>query len=197
MVDYVNYSGQFFGVSLYYQPTTKMEFCDIMNSPDPLFNAPNFAYWLALAIVILLETQRATGWPEPARWRLGYVTLFGSALLMVIFSGWHGPTWALLTLFSLITHILPVDRLLFDNLWERREAHRWTVQYFSAVIFSIPYLQWDGHIDTWAALFFGLGICGAVKVGAHAYRDSHRAAALRRTRYTEEADYGGDYRQGF
>jgi hypothetical protein len=113
-----------------------------------------------------------------------------------LFAGWHAQTWALLTVFCLLTHLLPVDQLLFDDLWERREAHRWTVQYFSAVVFSIPYLQWDGNIDTWAAVFFGLGICGAVKVGAQAYRDSHRAAALRRTRHTEEAPYGSDYRQG-
>jgi hypothetical protein len=152
------------------------------------FNVPNFIYWLALALVVLAES-RLVGerWSESRRWRLGYVTLFGSSLVMVAWFGWHWATWAGLLAACGMSRLLKVERPLVGDLWTRKEAHRWTAQYFIAFVLCIPFVvwgQWD--MSTWGALFFALGVCGATKLAWEAIRDARRARQLRATRAMAE-----------
>jgi hypothetical protein len=152
------------------------------------FNVPNFIYWLALALAVLAES-RLVGerWTESRRWRLGYATLFGSSLVMVAWFGWQWATWAGLLAATGLSRLVKFDRLLVGDLWARKEAHRWTAQYFAAFVLCIPMValgQWD--MLTWGALFFALGLCGATKVGWEAIRDARRARQLRATRAMAE-----------
>lgn len=165
-----------------------------MTEPTLLFNLTNLAYWVALSAIIIVETTTAVGWPENKRWLLGYSTLFGSSLLfMVNFSGWHYYTWLILALLSALARYSRLDHHLLRllgrlaglnliGLWDspKREPHRWTAQYFLAFVAAIPLIIWTrADIITWAAMFFSLGLCGAIKVGYHALATSYQARRLR------------------
>ena len=166
-----------------------------MVSSNLFFNLPNLIYWLALALVVWVEAKLVgERWPERWRWLLGYVTLFGSGLVMALAFGWDWLTWLGLLAAVGLARLVKAERLLVGSLWERpnRESHRWTAQYFAAFLFCIPMVAlgcWD--ILTWAGLFFGLGLCGAVKVGWGAYLNSRRAQQLRLQTQTVEVDQDG------
>jgi hypothetical protein len=148
------------------------------------FNAPNIAYWLALGLLIWLETRYTPAhWRENTRWWEGLVSLFGTSAIMVAVAGWDYRVWLVLLLSSIVTRLSNAHILLVGGVWERRqrENHRWTLQYFLAFMSGLAIVIW-GNLDiiTWGALFFSLGVCGAVKVGAHALADSRAAESLRR-----------------
>jgi hypothetical protein len=184
------------------QKTTLVTYQEnIMIDPALLFNLTNLIYWLILIAVIVIETASVSHWPENARWLLGYLTLFGtSLLLMVNHAGWHYPTWLLLLLLAGLFRLLYVDyyalRLIgrftgldLAGVWAgpKREPHRWTAQYFAAFVAAIPCTLWAGaDVVTWAAMFFSLGLCGGVKVGYHATFTSYHAARLRRQSIDQE-----------
>jgi hypothetical protein len=145
------------------------------------FNFINIVYWTLLAVVILTETYLVNErWPEAKRWKLGYVTLFGSTLGLVVWHGWDYRAWAGLAVAVAISRLIKIDQLLLGDLWQRRESHRWTVQYFLAFLSVVPLTICCGFdVVTWAQMFFSLGICGASKVGFEAWRDSKRSQEIR------------------
>ena len=176
-----------------------------------LLNFQNLMLWLLLGLVIAVQGELVGNrwaaprqwrlgrvslvwefWPERQRWQLGYITLFGSSLVMVLWFGWDAATWAGLALLAGLSRLAQVDRLAVGNLWERKESHRWTLQYFAAFAATLPLIR-QGRLDltTAAALFVALGVCGAVKAGREAWRESRAARQLRRHK---ASDYtGGDY----
>jgi hypothetical protein len=152
--------------------------------PTLFFNLSNAVAWLALGLLIWLETQYTPGdWNEDTRWWEGWLTLFGVSLVMTSAGSWDSLTVAVLALASVAARLTRIERLLVGDLWRRRENHRWTLSYFTAFVVVLPAVIW-ARLDvlTWGAVFVGLGVCGAVKVGAHALEDSRRAAELRRFR---------------
>jgi hypothetical protein len=156
--------------------------------PTLIFNLPNLAYWGLFSLLIFIETsQIATGWPERARWSLGYLSLFGSSLLMVTLAGWNFYTWLLLLIAVLLVRLSRPEQLL--SIWNHpsRESYRWTAQYFTAFIICIPIIIYL-HLDliTWICIFFALGLAGAIKVGYAAAVNSHLAAELRQAKLHKE-----------
>lgn len=169
--------------------------------PTMMFNAPNFIYWLCLAVIIAIETTTLPKrTPENVRWLIGYATLFGTSYLMVAHHGWDYHTWLLLLLLSGAYRLAHIDHHLLafigrlagedlTGLWDhpKREAHRWTAQYFGAWLTAIPFTLWAGaDILTWGLLFFSLGICGAIKVGWAGIHTSLRARRLRQKEETPD-----------
>lgn len=165
--------------------------------PYLFFNPQNFIYWTLLGLIIWLEAMLVSGkwaiskWAflrrvsgrertESQRWWLGLITLFGTSLVMVLFLDWDVYTWLVLLALSVTAWVVRIDRLIFDDLWLRRENHRWTVRYFTAFVVGLVLVLW-GWLDvlTWGALFFALGVCGAVKVGYLGFRESQAARKLR------------------
>jgi len=152
--------------------------------PTLFFNLPNAVVWLALGLLIWLETKYTPAdWDENTRWWEGWLSLFGAGLLMTAGGWWDDLTVAVLALASVAARLTQVEHLFVGNLWQRRENHRWTLQYFVAFMAVLPAVIW-ARLDvlTWGALFVALGVCGAVKVGAHAVADARLAAELRRLR---------------
>lgn len=157
---------------------------------DLIFNGPNVGYWLALALLILLQSltvgrrgvwRGRAAWPEERRWRLGFVTLLGSSLVMVWWFGWGGLTWAFVAIGVMISRALRADYALVGGLWDRREGHRWTLQYVAGYVLGLVWVLLAGlDLVTWLLMFASLGVCGAIKVGAEAYRESVEARRLRR-----------------
>lgn len=158
--------------------------------PQLFFNPQNFFYWAVLGLVIWQEAKRTPAtWTEAGRFWLGLVTLFGSSLIMVYLAGWDFFTWLTLMLASIAARLVSVDRLMLDDLWKRRENHRWTLQYFTAFVVCLLPVLWAGmDVLTWGALFTALGVCGAVKSGYHAYCDSQKAEQLRKRVAGESVD---------
>lgn len=150
-------------------------------NPTIFFNLPNALAWLLLGALIWLETRYTPKqWDENTRWWEGWLSLFGAGLLMAAGGWWDGLTWLALGLATVAARLSRVERLFVGNLWQRRENHRWTLQYFVAFMAVLPSVLWAGlDVLTWGALFVALGVCGAVKVGAHAVVDARRAARLR------------------
>lgn len=157
--------------------------------PDLIFNIPNVVYWLTLALTIWIQgltvgRRPLVGfetWGEGWRWLFGFNTLFWTGLIMVWEFGWDGPTWAALAVLTLASRVVEKDYTPLAELWRRRESARWTLQYFGAFLAGLG-LAAAGRLElvTWLLMFASLGICGAVKVGCEAYRESVKAEALRR-----------------
>lgn len=145
------------------------------------FNPHNFIYWALLGLVIWQEAKRTpVSWSERQRFWLGLVSLFGSALVMVLLGYFDFYTWLTLLLASMSARLVGIDQLILADLWARRENHRWTLIYFTAFGACLLPVQWAGMaVLTWGTLFVGLGVCGAVKVAYHAYCDSREAQRLR------------------
>ncbi len=94
---------------------------------------------------------------------------------MELFNAYHLVYWSGLAL------IILLEAATFGILWERKEAHRWTMGYFTVFYLGIPLLilgVWD--VKTWIGLFFAVGVSGAVKVGFEAARKSWQARQLRK-----------------
>ena len=88
--------------------------------PYLFFNPPNFIYWVLLGVIAWLE------------------------------AGWDLSTWLILLVLSIATRFVRVDRLILEDLWLRRENHRWTLQYFTAFIMGLVPVLWAGwNIITW------------------------------------------------
>lgn len=101
---------------------------------------------------------------------------------MEIFTPLNFAYWILLAI------VILVQTLTIGRLWLRREAARWTLGYISVFIVGLlPLLAGEWHFGTYAALFVGVGISGAVKVGVQQYTEAHHAAQLRR-HYAERLD---------
>jgi len=80
--------------------------------------------------------------------------------------------------------IITIQHLTVGKLWKRQENHRWTLGYATVFGLSIPLVaagKWD--IFTWAALFFGVGISGALKTGLEQTSASAEAQHIRRSTY--------------
>ncbi len=131
------------------------------------FNPANFIYWTALGLIIWQEAKRTpASWSEAQRFWLGWSTLFGGGLGMVVWGGFDFYTWLTLALASAAARLVGLDTLILSDLWARRENHRWTLVYFAAFVLGLlPVLWANMDVLTWGALFAGLGVCGAVKVG--------------------------------
>ena len=165
-----------------------------MSEPSMIFNLKNLFYWTVLCIVIYIEIRTARAnpkkWPESRRWWLGFDTLFGSGLLMVLWAQYHFWTIFAFAVLAYIFHIARIERALIGNLWDRsdKEPHRWTIQYFVAVLLVIPGIAL-GMLDliTWAAMFAALGLCGASKVGWTTYLNSLKARKIRKQQPIVEA----------
>lgn len=66
------------------------------------------------------------------------------------------------------------------QVWKRRENARWTTGYavvFFYGFFMVLWGYWDAN--TYLALFFAVGLSGAIKVGYELYRSSREAERLR------------------
>lgn len=77
--------------------------------------------------------------------------------------------------------VITIQHLTVGRLWRRQENYRWTLGYATVFGLSLPLVatgRWD--IFTWAALFFGVGISGALKTGLEQAKDSNEAHHLRR-----------------
>lgn len=150
---------------------------------DQFFDPISIIFWTGLALVILLQgvfVGRGI-WPESRRWKLGFITLFGSTLGMVWLGGWNGYTWGFLVLANLWGRVL-IQSTPLARLWLRREGPRWTAAYgfgfgWTLLMMISPYHPLD--LITWAKLFVSLGIAGAVKEGWEAGRDAWQAQKLR------------------
>ena len=146
---------------------------------EELFNKPNIFFWVMLVGIILAQgIALGERWPERWRWRLGWVTLFGSTGLRVAWAGWDGTTWAVLGLASLVGRY--AGETTVGEFWKRRENPRWTATYFAAFVGVLGWVT-SGLLDvrTWLLMMGSLGICGATKVGWEATRDASRARRLR------------------
>lgn len=88
-------------------------------------------------------------------------------------------TWAHLVYWGLLAVVIFAEAASFGVLWEKREAYRWTMGYFTVFLMGIP-LVWFGWWDetTWLGLFFGVGIAGAIKTGYEQTRKSREAKRL-------------------
>lgn len=78
--------------------------------------------------------------------------------------------------------VITIQHLTVGKLWKRQENHRWTLGYATVFGLSIPLVatgRWD--LFTWAALFFGVGISGALKTGLEQTRNSAEARNIRRS----------------
>jgi len=77
--------------------------------------------------------------------------------------------------------VITIQHLTVGKLWKRQENHRWTLGYATVFGLSIPLVaagKWD--LCTWAALFFGVGISGALKTGLEQTSASAEAHSIRR-----------------
>lgn len=141
-----------------------------------IFNGWHCVFWMGLALIILCQGV-AIGdvWQEQWRFMYGFVTLYGSTLLMVWLAGWDGRTWALLVVLTYAAWLVQVERRLTGGLWTRRgrENHRWTLRYFAAYLVAVPFLSVGGfEVVTWLLMLISLGVCGGVKVGREAWQKS-------------------------
>ena len=114
---------------------------------ETIFSKPNIIYWAILSLIILVETRLLTStkppyqksWPGPKRWWLGWLTLFGSSLVMVIFQGWHLWTWLGLAVATALVRQLKPHALL-GNLWRRKigstSAGPWAISWRSSCVFQ-------------------------------------------------------------
>lgn len=83
--------------------------------------------------------------------------------------------WALIALTIFIT------TATLGRLWRRHENYRWTTGYvivFFPGVILVYYGWWD--LDTWAGLFFAVGISGAIKVGYERLINSLQAEEIRK-----------------
>lgn len=93
---------------------------------------------------------------------------------MDIFNVFHLLYWGLMMV------VILIEAATFGVLWERREAYRWTMGYFTVFFLGIPLVTlgvWDA--TTWVGLFFAVGVAGMVKVSFEAWRKSRMANQLR------------------
>lgn len=144
-----------------------------------LFVKSNMFFWAALALIILGQgIALGARWPEYHRWRLGWVTLFGSTGIMVLWAGWDGRTWAVLAVASVVGRY--AVQTAVGDFWRRRENPRWTAGYLAGYLGVLGFVT-SGLLDarTWLLMMGSLGICGAVKVGWEASRDASIARRLR------------------
>lgn len=156
---------------------------------EQIFTQTNVTYWVILCLVVWLETKLLTStkppypkkWLGPKRWWLGWLTLFGSSLFMVIFHGWHFQTWTGLAVATIAVRQIKPQTLIVG--WQRgcRESHRWTLNYFLAFLLCIPgvaFGPWE--TSTLIMMFFSLGLCGATKVAWESFYYSLKAEEMRR-----------------
>lgn len=83
--------------------------------------------------------------------------------------------WTIIAITILIT------TATLGRLWRRHENYRWTTGYV-IVFFPGVILVYLGHWDlnTWAGLFFAVGISGAIKVGYERLINSLEAERIRK-----------------
>lgn len=150
-----------------------------------IFNLPNLAYWLTLALIITIQGWRIgkrgkAPWPEARRWWTGWFTLFGSAVPMVAFYGWDTETVVVLAVITAVFHIIEIERIFIGDLWQRRENHRWTMQYFIGILSTLPFTTNDLDFLTLLLIFASLGVAGLTKVSVESWLESREANKLRR-----------------
>jgi hypothetical protein len=93
---------------------------------------------------------------------------------MNLFTEFNFIYWIVLAL------LITLETLTVGVVLARREAARWTIGYATVFVAGLPLVllgQWDAA--TFAALFVGVGIAGAVKVGLKQISDAHRARLYR------------------
>jgi hypothetical protein len=133
--------------------------------------------WLLMAGLVGIESTAAAryNWDETARWLTGWVTLFGTGAFVAVLGYWHLETVLFIAALSWAARtFVPF------TIWRRREAHRWTAQYVLAfAVAMLPAALGSLSLETWAGLFVGLGVCGAIKTGLGGWRDSLQAQKLR------------------
>jgi hypothetical protein len=79
--------------------------------------------------------------------------------------------------------IIVIEAATFGILWERKEAYRWTMGYFTVFFLGIPLIilgVWDA--TTWIGLFFAVGVGAMGKLGVEQWRKSREAQKLRQQR---------------
>lgn len=85
-----------------------------------------------------------------------------------------------LVYWTLITMTVVATTATIGKLWRRHENARWTTGYFIIFFygfFMVHFGHWDAN--TYLALFFAVGLSGAIKVGYELYRSSREAERLR------------------
>lgn len=151
---------------------------------DQFFDPISITFWAGLALVILLQgvfVGRGI-WPESRRWKLGFVTLFGGTLGLVLSAGWDGYTWGFLVIANLWGRLL-IQSTPLARLWLRREGPRWTAAYGFGFGWTLLMLLLSPNLPldliTWGKVFVSLGIAGAIKESWEAGRDAWQAQKLR------------------
>jgi len=150
-------------------------------NPELFFNAQNLLFWAVIGLVVYAEAKAYNQkYGEDRRFWIGYVTLFGLSLLMVLVANYDFYVWLTAAVLVAVARLVRSDRLILGDLWDRRENHRWTLIWGLCFLFTLVPVLWTGMgLLTWGAMFCALGVCGATKVAYEGIRDSRVAKRLR------------------
>jgi len=153
-------------------------------SPKLFFNPENILFWALIGLIVYAEAKAYNErYGEDRRFWIGYVTLFGTSLAMVVLFGYDFYVWVTLAVVAALARLVRIDRLMLGDLWDRRENHRWTLTWGLSFLVGLVPVLWTGEgLLTWGAMFFALGVCGATKIAYEGIRDSQRAKQLREGR---------------